>query len=57
MGKHSDYKKFTVDECNWCDYRTKRCNRKHCRDYKTYVKKVYKPKKKNNIWKITEEKE
>lgn len=51
MGKNSDYKKFTVGECIWCDYITKKCNRKKCKNYKNYVKKVYKPKKKNNAWK------
>ena len=54
MGKHSDYKKFTVAECNWCDYRSKRCDRKNCRYYRVHVKKIYKPRKKNDIWKLTE---
>ena len=54
MGKHSDYKKFTVAECNWCDYRSKRCDRKNCRYYRVHVKKIYKPRKKNNTWKMTE---
>lgn len=54
MGKNSDYKKLTVGECIWCDYITKKCKRKRCRNYKTYVKKIYKPKKKNEMWKMTE---
>ena len=32
MGKHSDYKKKTSFECNWCDYRT--CRKGHkCKWY------------------------
>ena len=39
MGKHSDYKKITTFECNWCDYRT--CRKGHpCTWYKKFVKKV-----------------
>ena len=54
MGKNSDSKKLTVGECSWCDYITKKCKRKRCKNYKTYVKKIYKPKKKNETWKMTE---
>lgn len=31
MGKNSDYKKFTVGECIWCDYITKNATERNVR--------------------------